>query len=50
MIIVLLLVASAAGVALHQFNQLHEEREQLKKEVQRLKRLRYIRLKYLGKD
>jgi len=50
MIIVILVFVGAAGVALHQFNQLCEEKDQLKKEVERLKRLRHIRLKYLGKD
>ena len=48
MIVVILLVASAAGVALHQYNQVHEEKKRLEKELERLKRVRHIRLKYLG--
>ena len=47
MIVVILLVASAA-VALHQYNQVHEEKKRLEKELERLKRVRHIRLKYLG--
>ena len=48
--IAVLLLTTVAGVGLHKYNQLDEERRALQKEVDRLQRYKRIRLKYMGRS